>query len=602
MSEQEEDKPPPPPEVQVAEVPPSAASNEQMPYESSPVDGDAIGEEEAVTKEAGIEETGGVTDETEELPSSGNGVPASFDEPEKAVAEKEVAVEQPAETVGMEEQQVAVDAAVEDAAAIESESLQEEKRVDEPPRVASEASIPLNGPNNEEPTDAEDEAFEQSSVTKSVKAEELLVNGASVVEDKSLSVEAGVETKTPGTKQEAEEPSGVKEPAPLLDIPLAPEQEPVQQPVAPAPMVLDKPPASEQEPVELPTRPLSSQVPNNEKSAATQDKTFAQSYVPKSVTAEESLVNGASVVEDEALSVDAGVEKTTAGTNEELEDPSGVKESAPLLDIPLAPEQEPVQQPVAPAPMVLDKPPASEQEPAELPARPLSSQVPNNEKSAVTQDKTFEQSYVPESVTAEESLVNGASIVEDEALYVEVGAEKTTPRTNEEVEEPSGVDEPDPLLDKPPDPEQENVRPVARTVMVDLNSVSKGKFEVIKSSRDLELEALRHRGLAKRKSKKFVKLEKKSTKDKATYEAGKRDLEKRKANTSEFQVSGYADISPHDTLRLSQTKLKNENRKKERETMLQNQCHSAHSLSSGREKGTSVQSNDKDRQKNLVRG
>ena len=94
------------------------------------------------------------------------------------------------------------------------------------------------------------------------------------------------------------------------------------------------------------------------------------------------------------------------------------------------------------------------------------------------------------------------------------------------------------------------------------------------SAKDMELEALRQRGLAKKENKTFSQLEQESAVEKAAYEAEKRDLETRKANTSEYRYSGNAHINPKDALYMSQTKMKNEYRQKERETLLQNQRHS----------------------------
>lgn len=91
-----------------------------------------------------------------------------------------------------------------------------------------------------------------------------------------------------------------------------------------------------------------------------------------------------------------------------------------------------------------------------------------------------------------------------------------------------------------------------------------------------------------------------SAEDKAAQDAAREDLERRKANTSEYRFSGNAQINSHDVMYLSQTKLKNEARRKERETMLQNQRHS-HSSESALLQATIVNPNIMPRQNSLPR-
>jgi hypothetical protein len=100
------------------------------------------------------------------------------------------------------------------------------------------------------------------------------------------------------------------------------------------------------------------------------------------------------------------------------------------------------------------------------------------------------------------------------------------------------------------------------------------KQETPRASRE-ELEEIRQQGLAKMFNKQFTEYAEMSEKDKVAYDAALRDLEQRKANTSEFIFSGNSGgISPLDAMYLSQNQFKSESRKKERETMLLNQRHS----------------------------
>jgi len=83
-----------------------------------------------------------------------------------------------------------------------------------------------------------------------------------------------------------------------------------------------------------------------------------------------------------------------------------------------------------------------------------------------------------------------------------------------------------------------------------------------------ELEALRQRGLATLLNKHFTETTKKLAAEKAAADAALRDLERRKAGTSDFKASGDGELSPLDSLYLSVNQWRNECRKKERETLL----------------------------------
>lgn len=82
-----------------------------------------------------------------------------------------------------------------------------------------------------------------------------------------------------------------------------------------------------------------------------------------------------------------------------------------------------------------------------------------------------------------------------------------------------------------------------------------------------ELETLRLQGLTKARSKQFTENERMSAEDKTAHDAALRDLEQRKANTSDFQFSGNGDLSPVDALYLSHNQWKKEARKKDREAL-----------------------------------
>jgi hypothetical protein len=89
---------------------------------------------------------------------------------------------------------------------------------------------------------------------------------------------------------------------------------------------------------------------------------------------------------------------------------------------------------------------------------------------------------------------------------------------------------------------------------------------------DAELEALKQRGLAKMLNKHFTETALQLEIEKAAADAAVRDLEERKARTSEYTGPQYdrADtmLSPLDEMRIQANKWRAECRRKERETML----------------------------------
>ena len=83
-----------------------------------------------------------------------------------------------------------------------------------------------------------------------------------------------------------------------------------------------------------------------------------------------------------------------------------------------------------------------------------------------------------------------------------------------------------------------------------------------------ELELLRQRGLATVLNKHFTETTHKLVLEKAAADAALHDLERRKAQTSEFHPSGDGELSPLDAMYLSVTQWRSECRRKERETLL----------------------------------
>jgi hypothetical protein len=97
---------------------------------------------------------------------------------------------------------------------------------------------------------------------------------------------------------------------------------------------------------------------------------------------------------------------------------------------------------------------------------------------------------------------------------------------------------------------------------------SRPKYSFRSNIRDAELEALRQRGLAKLLNKHFTDTTAKLMVEKAAADAALRDLEARKAATSEFEACGDGELSPFDSLFLSVHQWRNDCRRKERETLL----------------------------------
>lgn len=98
---------------------------------------------------------------------------------------------------------------------------------------------------------------------------------------------------------------------------------------------------------------------------------------------------------------------------------------------------------------------------------------------------------------------------------------------------------------------------------------SEKKVQDMRSSKDLELEALRQRGITKKKNLDFMKLEEQSARDKAASEAERQDLERRKSSTSEFKFAAGSIVNPHDLLFLQQNKQKKADWQKQHVTMLE---------------------------------
>mmetsp|Transcript_99079 Transcript_99079/g.285872 ORF Transcript_99079/g.285872 Transcript_99079/m.285872 type:complete len:821 (+) Transcript_99079:191-2653(+) len=83
-----------------------------------------------------------------------------------------------------------------------------------------------------------------------------------------------------------------------------------------------------------------------------------------------------------------------------------------------------------------------------------------------------------------------------------------------------------------------------------------------------ELDELRNRGLAKVLNRHFTDTTKKLAKEKAAADAALADLERRRANTSEFVPSKGGELNPFDSLYVELQQKRAECRRKERETML----------------------------------
>ena len=83
-----------------------------------------------------------------------------------------------------------------------------------------------------------------------------------------------------------------------------------------------------------------------------------------------------------------------------------------------------------------------------------------------------------------------------------------------------------------------------------------------------ELDELRNRGIAKILNRRFVETTKKIAKEKAAADAALADLQKRRAQKSEFRPSLGGELNPFDSLYVELQQKKAECRRKERETLL----------------------------------
>ena len=90
---------------------------------------------------------------------------------------------------------------------------------------------------------------------------------------------------------------------------------------------------------------------------------------------------------------------------------------------------------------------------------------------------------------------------------------------------------------------------------------------MVNKERNVELEALKQRGLAKILNKHFTETTTRLAQEKAAADAAIADLEARKAATSEFHASP-GELSPIDAMRVRANQWRAECRRKERETLL----------------------------------
>lgn len=81
------------------------------------------------------------------------------------------------------------------------------------------------------------------------------------------------------------------------------------------------------------------------------------------------------------------------------------------------------------------------------------------------------------------------------------------------------------------------------------------------------MEALRRQGLAKRGSQAYQEFEKQSLESQTAYETAARDLEGRKAKTSEYKYQGTKEISPVDALYLDHQKWRKDQDKQNKEAL-----------------------------------
>ena len=101
-----------------------------------------------------------------------------------------------------------------------------------------------------------------------------------------------------------------------------------------------------------------------------------------------------------------------------------------------------------------------------------------------------------------------------------------------------------------------------------ISSTLKSPTSVTTTQRNVELEALKQRGLAKILNKHFTETTNRLAQEKAAADAAVADLQSRKAQTSEFHASSNGELSPLDAMCLRANQWRQECRRKERETLL----------------------------------
>ena len=94
------------------------------------------------------------------------------------------------------------------------------------------------------------------------------------------------------------------------------------------------------------------------------------------------------------------------------------------------------------------------------------------------------------------------------------------------------------------------------------------RSQQVVSPRTAELETLRQRGLATLLNRHFTETTKRVAQEKAAVDAAARDLQARKAQTSEFRATGNGELSPIDAMAVRVNQWRSECRRKERETLL----------------------------------
>jgi hypothetical protein len=301
-------------------------------------------------------------------------------------------------------------------------------------------------------------------------------------------------------------------------------------------------------------------------------------------TTKESQVDGGDatrvVEEEEAVRIATGMEDTPIGDKQEIEELTSAMGEAAPLDEPLAAGDDDAPQPAATGSLQVET-----ATPAVAPAEDAV-----NDKAGTT-GSSLEDGTRP--VITKVAILKSSTDVNIKSLTTAPSITTTTTKEapiEKELPPSSAAVAGVMVVKEPPAARYLEGRKIGTLRIVETSSVdlvnakifvpSKAKVVNIKSSTDQELNALRQKGLAQTKKKTILTMEKKNVKDKAAHDAASRDLEQRKANTSEYLFSGNGDISPLDALQLSQNKRKSEIRQKERDTQtLLYQRH--HSQSSG---------------------